>query len=635
MTTSPAVGHLTAERNRTTDDKIFNLIDQLPENSIFVMTVVMQSPSEVDLHLKGVLSSAVGNHAQAVKVKNEIAIAEKSIADGNPLFPVVMALYLRGNSLEDLYYKEARSEVLLNRNSFKIITDDELFPIDAYLRYMPMCYDFHFDRKYSQRYRYLQLNDIAKLMPVYGRSRGSNHPAIVMFNRGGEPWFYDLMADKTKNAHFLLLGETGTGKSNLLNFLIMQDLALYNSRFFIIDAGGSFDLLGDYCSSLGLTVKKIKVDPKNPVSLNPFAYGLKVIGQIESLNINSREGFIEEECNKLFQEQIENRKAESDDEEPRDILGDMVLAALIMITGGEKKEEDHIRRSDRMLIMDAIIDAAYFVRDQAREQMIASDIINSFERITQKLDPSRDAEKIRRAREMADAMRYFTNDPVSSRFFNEYGTPWELADITIVDFGLFANEGYEAQRSIAFAGCMSRIMGLAEANQKSDRSIKVVLDENHIFTSIPLLADIETRIAKMGRKLGLWLWLATQNLKDFAENSRRMLAQIEHWMCLALPLDEINQIERFKILTQEERLLLLSARKEKGKYTEGVVFSPLFKVLFRNVPPRLYLTMAATDQDEKNLRARIMQKFNCSEIEAVKIIAHDMMQKDNARSVDD
>lgn len=627
MIVDPAVGHLSAERQRATEEKVFHLIDELPEGSVFVLNIVMQAPSEVELHLKSILNSAVGGHAQAVKVKEEINIAEKLIANGDYLFPVVMAVYLKGESIDDLHNKQAQAEVLLNSNGFKVITDDELFPIDAYLRYLPMCYDFHLDSKYAQRYRYLPLSSIAKLTPFYGRSRGTLHPGIVMFNRGGEPWYYDFMVDKTKNAHFLLLGESGTGKSNLLNYLIMQDLALYQSRFFIIDAGGSFDLLGSYCESLGLTVNKIKIDPKKPVSLNPFAFGLKIIEQIESLNDQTRQDFIKEKCEKLIEEQIKNTKSEECDEEPRDILGDMVLATLIMITGGEKKEEESIRRSDRMLIMDAIINAAYFVRDQGQEQMIASDIVDAFERIAQSLDFARNAEKIRRAREMADAMRYFTNDPVSSKFFNSYGTPWELADITIIDFGLFANEGYEAQRSISFAGCMTKVLALAEINQASSRSIKVVLDENHIFTSIPLLADIETRIAKMGRKLGLWLWLATQNLKDFADNSRRMLAQIEHWICLALPLDELDQIQRFKTLTEEKRLLFLSARKEKGKYTEGIFLCPKLIALFRHVPPRLYLAMAATDQDEKNLRYRIMQEHNCSEIEAVKLIAHNMMQK--------
>jgi len=627
MTTNPEIGHISAERKRATDDKVFNLVDHLPEGSVFVMNIVMQAPSEVELHLKTIQGSAVGNHAQAIKVKDEILQAEKSIANGDSLLPVVMNLYIRGDSLDDLHSKEAQAEVLLNSNGFKVITDDELFPVDAYLRYLPMCYNFHFDKKNAYRSRYFLLSDIAKLLPFYGRSRGTEHPGLVCFNRGGEPWFYDFMKDKTKNAHFLLLGESGTGKSNLLCFIITYLLARYFPKMFIIDVGGSFDVLGEYCKSLGLTINKIKIDPKHPISLNPFADGLRVIDQLESIQIQQRDQYLFEKC--------ENLSDSSTEDDDRDILGDMVLSALIMITGGEKKEEESIRRSDRMLIMDAIIDAAYFVRDHQRNQMIAGDVLEAFERVTLKLDPDRDGEKIKRAREMADAMRYFTKDPMSSQFFNSYGNPWVEADITIVDFGLFAREGYEAHRSIAFAGCLNYVQTLAEANQKSDRSIYTIIDENHIFTSIQLLANIQTRVAKTGRKLGLWLGIATQNMKDFPDGARRMLAQLEHWICLSLPPDEIDQIERFKTLTPEQRFLLLSARKEKSKYTEGVILSSTMKGLFRNVPPKLYLALAATEQAEKNQRLKIMQKFNCSEIEAVRVIAHEMMQQKQESYHDD
>jgi conjugative transfer ATPase len=631
MTTNPEIGHISGERKRKVDDKVFNLIDHLPEESIFVITVTFQAPSEVGLHLKRVQDSAVGGHPLALKVKKEVEMAENGIANGNPLFPVVMAVYLKGRDLDDLKNKEEQTEVLLNGNGFKVINDDELFPLDAYLRYLPMCYDFNFDKKHSYRSRYIQLSDIAKLLPVYGRSRGTAHPAMLMFNRGGEPWAYDMYRDRTKNAHALFLGETGTGKSNLLNFLITFDLALYNSRFFIIEAGGSFDNLGDYCQSHGLVVNKIKIDPNKPVSLNPFAHGLRILDQLESINETHKEKFLNDHCEKLLKEQEENSKSASnqqpEDDEPRDILGDMVLAALIMITGGEQKEEENIRRSDRMLIVDAIINAAYHVRNNNRDQMIANDIVDAFHRVASSLDPVRDLAKIQRAREMADAMSYFTKDPVSSQFFNSYGTPWPLADVTIIDFGLFAGEGYEAHRSIAFAGCISRIVNLAESNRKSGRDIKVVADENHIFTSVKLIADIETRVAKMGRKLGLWLWIATQNMRDFADNARKLLSQCEAWFCLALPPDEIDQIERFKVLAKEERELLLSTRKEMGCYTEFALLTPRVKQLARNIPPRKYLVMAATEKKEKDYLRYISEQHQCSKMAAVNIIAREMMNK--------
>jgi conjugative transfer ATPase len=628
MTMNPAIGHISAERRRNLDDKVFNLIDHLPEESIFVITVTCQAPSESALHLNTVSHSAVGNHAQAIKVKSEIIAAEKAMADGDRLFPVVMNVYLKAETLNELYTKESEAEVLLNGNGFKVITDDELFPIDAYLRYLPMCYDFHFDKQSAYRSRYILLSDIAKILPFYGRSRGTGHPGFIGFNRGGETWFYDLIRDRTKNAHLLLLGENGTGKSNLMNLLIMQSLALYNSRFFIFDFGGSYSLLGELCCELGLSVNHLKISMENPASLNPFANALRLIKQIEVIQAHHRDHYLFEAVDKLEKEQNDNKHStisDTDEGEEQDVLGDMVIAALLMITGGEKKEEESIRRGDRILIMDAIIDAAYFIRDKGCDEMVAGDVVDGFERIAKKFDVTREAEKISRCYSLADAMRVFTRDPVSSLFFNNVGNAWKLADVTIVDLGMFAKEGYEAQRALAVAGCINKIQMLAEANQRSNRSINVVFDENHILSSVPLLADMQTRLIKTSRKLGLWLWFATQNMKDFSDRSHRMLSQIETWICLALTLDEIEQVERFKTLTAEERALLLSAQKAPRQYTEGVLLSPKMKGLFRNIPPRLYLALAATEQSEKNLRFRVMAEHKCTELDAARMIAREMM----------
>lgn len=550
------------------------------------------------------------------------------MVNGDVLLPMTMAVFVRGQTLDDLHDKEAAVEVLLNSNGFKLITEDEVFPIDAYLRFLPMCYNYAFDQKYTHRSRYVLLSDVVKLLPFYGHSRGTEHPGILFLNRGGEPWLYDIFKDRSKNAHLLLLGDTGTGKSNLLNFLVMHMLALYKPRFFIIEAGGSFDLLADYCQTLGLSVNKIKINPRAPVSLNPFAQGLNVLEQIEKLEQLQHQRFLSEEDLLLQHERASNEHTQEDpteqEETSPDPLGDMLLAALVMITGGEKKEEEKISRADRMLIMDAIILAAKTVQAQGGQQMIASDLIAALETLIQQLDPARELDKIKRARDMTDSLRYFTRDIVSSQFFNTPGDPWPLADVTVVDLGLFAQEGYESQRSLAFTGCMSKVLALADANQYSQRPLIVLNDESHLISKIPLLAAIQTRLTKMGRKLGLWLWLATQNVKDFHDEASKMLSLIETWMCLAVSEEEIKEIQRFKTLTPEQQSLLRSARKEPRKYTEGVLLSPKMQGLFRNVPPRLYLALAQTEQSEKNARKVIMQTQACSELEAAQWIAQQM-----------
>lgn len=70
-----------------------------------------------------------------------------------------------------------------------------------------------------------------------------------------------------------------------------------------------------------------------------------------------------------------------------------------------------------------------------------------------------------------------------------------------------------------------------------------------------------------------------------------------------------------------QRSLLLSARKEPGKYAEGVVLSDNIDALFRNVPPPLSLTLAMTEKHEKAERGAIIRERNCSELEAVHVIA--------------
>ena len=78
-----------------------------------------------------------------------------------------------------------------------------------------------------------------------------------------------------------------------------------------------------------------------------------------------------------------------------------------------------------------------------------------------------------------------------------------------------------------------------------------------------------------------------------------MLNLIEWWICMNIPPDEVNKIARFRELNDAQKALMLSARKESGKLTEGVILSKSTEVLFRAVPPSLYLAMAMTGPEEK------------------------------------
>jgi hypothetical protein len=447
---------------------------------------------------------------------------------------------------------------------------------------------------------------VANLAPVWGRSQGTGHPGITFFNRGGGPITFDPLnrLDRQMNAHLFLFGPTGSGKSATLNNILNQVTAIYRPRLFIVEAGNSFGLFGDFAARLGLTVHRVKLAPGAGVSLAPFADAWRLVdtpSQVQTLDADDAG---------RRPDAMPRMVAEGD--EQRDVLGELEITARLMITGGEDKEEARMTRADRSLIRQCILDAAQRCVAEKRT-VLTRDVRDALR------ERARDATlpETRRARllEMADAMDMFCQG-VDGEMFDRPGTPWPEADITIVDLATFAREGYNAQLSIAYISLINTVNNIAERDQFLGRPIINVTDEGHIITKNPLLAPYVVKITKMWRKLGAWFWLATQNLDDLPKAAEPMLNMIEWWICLSMPPDEVEKIARFRELNASQKALMLSARKEAGKFSEGVILSKSMEVLFRAVPPSLYLAMAMTEPEEKAERFQLMQQHGISELDA-------------------
>ena len=142
--------------------------------------------------------------------------------------------------------------------------------------------------------------------------------------------------------------------------------------------------------------------------------------------------------------------------------------------------------------------------------------------------------------------------------FNAPGEAWPEADVTVIDLATFAREGYEAHLAIAVISCLNRINNIAERDQHGEREIVVAIDEAHIITTNPLLAPYLVKIVKMWRKLGAWLWSATQNLEDYPGAAKRVLNMVEWWVCLVMPKEEVEEIARFRHIDEAQRQPMLS-----------------------------------------------------------------------------
>lgn len=88
-----------------------------------------------------------------------------------------------------------------------------------------------------------------------------------------------------------------------------------------------------------------------------------------------------------------------------------------------------------------------------------------------------------------------------------------------------------------------------------------------------------------------------------------------------MPKKEVDDISRFKSLTDEQKSVLMSASKLDKCYTEGVVLSKNVQALFRAVPPSLFLALGMTEKEEKVERRRLMNEYHCTELEAAMRVA--------------
>ncbi|QIQ21459.1 conjugative transfer ATPase [Zophobihabitans entericus] len=599
LRTPPAIGHLTGETSKG-GDAINSLFDQMPEDTTLCITIVVTPQDILETHLNYLAKKAVGDTLASQQTRQDVQEARSLIGSSHKLYRGSIAFYLRGQNQEELNARDLHlCNVMLGAGLQPVREEDEVAPLNSYLRWLPCVYNPNRDKK--QWYTQLMFaQHAANLAPVWGRNQGTGHPGITFFNRGGGTITFDPLnrLDRQMNAHLFLFGPTGSGKSATLNNILNQVTAIYRPRLFIVEAGNSFGLFGEFAKKLGLTVNRIRLSPGSNVSLAPFADALRLVENPSNVQT-------------IDADALEESQNDTQDEQ-RDVLGELEITARMMITGGEEKEEARMTRADRSLIRSCIIDAATLCHKN-NKPVLTEDIRNALR--NRGLDDNLPEIRRNRLLEMADAMDMFCQG-VDGDMFNRAGTPWPEADVTIVDLATFAREGYNAQLSIAYISLINTVNNIAERDQFLGRPIINVTDEGHIITKNPLLAPYVVKITKMWRKLGAWFWLATQNMDDFPETAEVMLNMIEWWICLSMPPDEIEKISRFRKLNNAQKALMLSARKEAGKYTEGVVLSKSMELLFRAVPPSLYLALAMTEPEEKNERFQLMQEFNISELDA-------------------
>ncbi|EPN59991.1 hypothetical protein A235_25840, partial [Pseudomonas syringae pv. actinidiae ICMP 19079] len=491
---APRTGHLTGE-TRMGGDALHALFDKLPEDTVLTITLVITPQDVLEAHLEKLARKSVGDNTASAMTREAVDNARKLIGREHKLYRGSVAFYLKGRDEAQLTSRSMQlTNALLSAGMEPVASDDEVAPLNSYLRWLPGNFDVTQKRAMDWYVQMMLVQHVANLCPVWGRSSGTGHPGITLFNRGGAPLTFDPLnkLDRQMNAHMFLFGPTGAGKSATLNNLLNQLIAVYAPRLFIVEAGNSFGLLGDFAKKLGMTVNRIKLAPNSGVSLAPFADAIRLVttpSQVTTLDADDLE---------RSDEHLSAKPDSDQEDDERDVLGEMEIVARLMITGGEEKEEARLTRADRSVIRHCILAAARTCSD-AERTVLTEDVRNALRAAGE--DTSIPEARRNRMLEMAEAMDMFCMG-ADGEMFNRPGTPWPEADLTIVDLATYAREGYNAQLSIAYISLINTVNNIAERDQYKGRPLVNVTDEGHIITKNPLLSPYIIKITKMWRKLG-------------------------------------------------------------------------------------------------------------------------------------
>ncbi|RUQ85131.1 conjugative transfer ATPase [Legionella septentrionalis] len=605
----PIIGLLSRERKQANPKHRYALLDTLPEGSIYTIQVVFAHDASLDAHLTRLEKGIVGTSLKPEEVRNDVRTARNELSMGNRLFWVNQAVFYQAKDDLDAQNIEKRLHNIFNEAKMPLIHSQyDLHPLNSFLNALPFNFDPFFARKYLCFDRLMYATELASLLPVYGRNQGARHlPCFPFFNRLGEPIFFDLLHHDfiSQNSHCAIFANSGGGKSVLIGWMVQSLLAMKKARIVLFEMGNSFDRMLMHCEKHGLKTKQLLLSNQKDkaIPLNPFCDAYKALPEISEQSEN-----IAIELQKLKTERVCIACHEELDcqNESRSYLAELALALRTMITEANVREEENFTLADETLLIEILSDAIYDSAQKNIPQMLTEHILAAFER---RISSEKVMRKKERLHDMADRLKSYVINPAKARFFNVPTEPLDDFDIFHIDISAIKED--KGKLALVMVSLLPRILALAESTQNDTRPMFLVIDEAHIQFEIDVIVAYATLLAKVARKLGLWLIPLTQNIADMSSaKATKILSLIETWIVLGLDENELANIKKFKTLTPQQEALIRDIDSQKGLYSEAVLLGSRYQGLFRVIPPRYLLALLMNEKNEKAARNELEKEHD-------------------------
>lgn len=634
---APEIGLLSREKSQANPKHRYALLDKLPEGATYSIQVTFSNDEALDVHLMQLEKGIVGTSLKPQQVRDDIKTARDELSMGNRLFWVNQAIFYRAKTnAEAIQIEKDLKELFIEAKMPLIPSCYDLHPLNSYLNALPFNFIPQYARQYLRFDRLMYASELAALLPVYGRNQGARHlPCFTFFNRLGEPVLFDVLHHDfiSQNSHMALFANSGGGKSVATGWMINSLMATKNARIVLFEMGNSFDRMLIHAKAHGKKTKQLLLSNKKgeAVPLNPFCEAYKALSEIS-------ESLSEEQATQLAQKIMDiksglaeqaNHLEQACDEGSRSYLAELSLALRTMITEANAIEEEQFTLADETLLIEVLSDAILTSFKNDVPQMLTEHVVAAFER---RMNREAVARKKDRILDMHDRLKSYVINSSKSRFFNVPTEP--LGDFDIFHIDISAIKDDTGKLALVMVSLLPRILAMAEATQNDNRSTFMFIDESHLQFQIPSVVTSCLLVAKVARKLGLWLVAITQNITDMnSEKATKILSLIETWILLGLDEKEINDVKQFKHLTPQQEALIRDIDSQKGLYAEAVLLGSRYQGLFRVIPPRYLLALLMTEKSEKAERYTLEKEHDV--LKAAELIAQRLENKPQKQRHDD
>ena len=247
--------------------------NQIHQPFLFAVNIFMDEKINMTTEAKcnlALVQRGIGSFALShEKKKSEFIDLTDQIHRGTPLVRVIPMLWVYGTDHRRVIEAFERAKRLFQQYGFVMQKEMLILPL-LLIDSLPMGFNGSPEYvNFVERYRTMPPPATTHFLPIQSDFQGGAQPALLFTGRKGQVIRYDIF-DKSSaipppNYNFLCLAESGSGKSLLLQYIILM-YHLQGAYIRVIDLGHSYRKL---CDILGGTY--LSFGPDSGIVINPFS----------------------------------------------------------------------------------------------------------------------------------------------------------------------------------------------------------------------------------------------------------------------------------------------------------------------------------------------------------------------------